>query len=30
LMHVQGVLGKKNAKPQTIHLASILASGASA
>jgi len=30
LMHVQGVLGKKNARPRTIHLASILASGARA
>jgi L-lactate dehydrogenase complex protein LldE len=27
LMHVQGVLGKRKSRPQTIHLASILASG---
>ena len=30
LMHVQGVLGKRKSRPQTIHLASILASGGAA
>jgi L-lactate dehydrogenase complex protein LldE len=30
LMHLQGILGKRNSRPQTIHLASILSSGETA